>query len=84
LKKNNARMSAVNKSHERFLFKGASNPSNVERKKYHGHDLDRDLMPLSTPRSVESADGTIEGVAVEQAFLRALRVFIGDVSRAMP
>jgi hypothetical protein len=41
-------------------------------------------MPLSTPRSVESADGTIESVAVEQAFLRALRVFIGEVSRPMP
>jgi hypothetical protein len=41
-------------------------------------------MPLSAPRSVESTEGTTEEVALAQAFLRALQVFKGDVSRPMP
>jgi len=41
------------------------------------------LMPLSAPKSVESREGTTQEVALAQAFLRALQVFKGDVSRPM-
>jgi hypothetical protein len=53
-------MGFVNKSLKRGVFEGASNPSNIEGKKYHGWVLARDLMPLSAPRSDVSVEVTIE------------------------
>jgi hypothetical protein len=41
-------------------------------------------MPLSAPRSVNSAGESVDRVTEEQAFLRALRVFIGEVSSPKP